>query len=955
MYAYKKLTAQDIAVIPFNAHKQYNFDSASCSSNKIDHYNTQWTSESISLYTSTSAVYGGDTKNVLKYQQLDHLFYREFPANHSNTLGSFHYLKQKRNLYERVNILSIPTGLYGYEIKPGSFYLKTTDGSEVVDDLYGNLIISGTYTSSDYPTDVRENIFRLDPIKGFKDYDLGVYKDYALKFAHPQHPEAGIKKVFYKRGDKIANPPTTYSTPDDIFETDDSYFHNSFKYNRINFLPLPESEIIQAPDLFSTTGWSTNNPGAPSVGSGTHTFQNNGSFSGLGTNYNPLKHGIVYEVKITVDSIDSGIKIKYNDGVSYPILASEVGTTTTRFTADTTITNQFVLYSTPTSPTNPTVISNVSLKEIKTNPIPSLTFNSITGSNIVSEHNERYNFNRDDDFAISFYMEPSTIVNAPTWNNALSVGDQYQGGYVFHIDAGNYAYVVHPVINSGFNAFWGPNNMSTGSGTGGVNPIISTEIGDGKVYTDNMVDAQAGATGFLGDYVQNLTIDGYNDWWLPTVLEYTTIDNALDIGDHPGFTHIPPGYDWQSSQWFGSTIPLGGASANLVTSEDNTIGTRYLTRGLYNPPPYTNVFLPPNTPGKNKDCLAGAASGPTYCNTWAGSITFPTGTTKFFFPVRRADLNTFDSSRRYIIAKSTTRSTIPTSMEGRSETLNMNASGGLANNSTGSNMQPLDTPSQPQFPYEIYMTSQSLHFARSDGDHTVSISCEVTGSLGSVEKLTHILCQNSASNMELYFDGVLKVSSSVTSSLKPQTQNRANLYIGSKGEESQNDGNGSNSIFKYYMGNLSCINIWEEAYNQTEVKNISESLNSSPHIGNIFYKNGFATITHPKYHSILSGSTGNGTISQLKFQGTYQMYEHEYQCTVDEHEFNQTLNISTREIKSNNNYNLAGFTTSSYFKPYVTTIGLYNEEGDCLVVGKLGQPIKMSNETDTTFIIRWDT
>ena len=64
--------------------------------------------------------------------------------------------------------MSIPTGLYGYEIKPGSFYLKTSDGSEVVDDLHGNLLMSGTYTSSDYPTDVRANIFRLDPIKSFK-------------------------------------------------------------------------------------------------------------------------------------------------------------------------------------------------------------------------------------------------------------------------------------------------------------------------------------------------------------------------------------------------------------------------------------------------------------------------------------------------------------------------------------------------------------------------------------------------------------------------------------------------------------------------------------------------------------------------------------------------------------------------------------------------------------------
>ena len=34
---------------------------------------------------------------------------------------------------------------------------------------------------------------------------------------------------------------------------------------------------------------------------------------------------------------------------------------------------------------------------------------------------------------------------------------------------------------------------------------------------------------------------------------------------------------------------------------------------------------------------------------------------------------------------------------------------------------------------------------------------------------------------------------------------------------------------------------------------------------------------------------------------------------------------------------------------------VYNEDGDLLVVGKLGQPVRMSDETDTTFILRWDT
>ena len=84
------------------------------------------------------------------------------------------------------------------------------------------------------------------------------------------------------------------------------------------------------------------------------------------------------------------------------------------------------------------------------------------------------------------------------------------------------------------------------------------------------------------------------------------------------------------------------------------------------------------------------------------------------------------------------------------------------------------------------------------------------------------------------------------------------------------------------------------------------------------------------------------------------MYENEYQCTVQEHEFNDTQNISARKYKTKINHELADFTTSSLFKPHVTTIGLYNENRELLVVGKLGQPVRMSDETDTTFVLRWD-
>ena len=53
--AYKKFTAQDYAVVPFNAHKQYNFNSQSAYENQLRFYSVSWTSESISLYSSASA------------------------------------------------------------------------------------------------------------------------------------------------------------------------------------------------------------------------------------------------------------------------------------------------------------------------------------------------------------------------------------------------------------------------------------------------------------------------------------------------------------------------------------------------------------------------------------------------------------------------------------------------------------------------------------------------------------------------------------------------------------------------------------------------------------------------------------------------------------------------------------------------------------------------------------
>ena len=140
-----------------------------------------------------------------------------------------------------------------------------------------------------------------------------------------------------------------------------------------------------------------------------------------------------------------------------------------------------------------------------------------------------------------------------------------------------------------------------------------------------------------------------------------------------------------------------------------------------------------------------------------------------------------------------------------------------------------------------------------------------------------------------------------------------------------------------------------------QVVNISSSLNGSPYIGNLFYQHGFAIITHPLYQYVLTKTATTSSLETIEFQGSHLIYEHEYQCTINENEFNSTYNLSARKVRSQEKPDLADFTTGSLWSPYITTIGLYNEEGELLVVGKLAQPIKCSDETDTTFVLRWDT
>jgi hypothetical protein len=137
-------------------------------------------------------------------------------------------------------------------------------------------------------------------------------------------------------------------------------------------------------------------------------------------------------------------------------------------------------------------------------------------------------------------------------------------------------------------------------------------------------------------------------------------------------------------------------------------------------------------------------------------------------------------------------------------------------------------------------------------------------------------------------------------------------------------------------------------------------LSGGINVGNIIYPHGLAIITN---QSLASGSVETTNVT-CSFSSSYTLYETQYKCTIRENEFNYTLNPSTVSSSysiSGSFYNFAyptgsvyNYVTSSYFSPFITTIGLYNENQELLAIGKLAQPLQTSNTTDTTILINLD-
>lgn len=119
------------------------------------------------------------------------------------------------------------------------------------------------------------------------------------------------------------------------------------------------------------------------------------------------------------------------------------------------------------------------------------------------------------------------------------------------------------------------------------------------------------------------------------------------------------------------------------------------------------------------------------------------------------------------------------------------------------------------------------------------------------------------------------------------------------------------------------------------------------YVGDVIYNQGNIIITDPvvaRYYS---------TYARIKvdWKSKLPIYTYNVHCTVRDSEMNYSFNPSAvtgseNDIRSN--------ITGSEFRPYVTTIGLYNEATELVAVAKLNKPIPKTQHIDSTFVVKFD-
>jgi hypothetical protein len=232
---------------------------------------------------------------------------------------------------------------------------------------------------------------------------------------------------------------------------------------------------------------------------------------------------------------------------------------------------------------------------------------------------------------------------------------------------------------------------------------------------------------------------------------------------------------------------------------------------------------------------------------------------------------------------------------------------------------------------------------------------------------THVLFQKSGSVIQLYTNGTLVASQSSTL-LQPTTNplsasiridNNDPLKIGGfsiSGSQLYNAGYpiDKNTLFydSNYVGKLDEVRIFNKALTNTEIGYLADrteggTMLQTRNVGTIMPAQGLIVFSSPDYRfqNLLN------TPFTASYKSTKTIHELSALVRINSGEFNLSTNVT---LTKDDNYTYQNFVTSSNFTPYITTIVLYNSNGQLIAIGKLAQPIKKRDDVDLNFLIRLD-
>lgn len=255
-----------------------------------------------------------------------------------------------------------------------------------------------------------------------------------------------------------------------------------------------------------------------------------------------------------------------------------------------------------------------------------------------------------------------------------------------------------------------------------------------------------------------------------------------------------------------------------------------------------------------------------------------------------------------------------------------------------------NTPTSP-FIIELTPTEQ-IRFTVAG---TTTFRTQISSSTAVSSSWNHVVCQKSGSWHQIYVNGALESQTSssllmtqIDPSLPTSRIDNINpLKIGGYGANSSN-----------LTGFLDEVRIFNQSLSQAQISSLNNrneggSFLQTQKVGKVHASQGVAIFSSPDYRV----SDLLNTPYTASYRSTVTRHELSALVKVKSTDFNLTTNITATQ---DDDATFMAFVTGSEFRPYITTIGLYNAAGQLLAVGKLAQPISKRNDVDMNFLIRLD-